>query len=313
MQHLWSLANVKLDRSWLTIGSFDGVHKGHQEIIRRLSAGAQAAGAPAVVLSFYPHPSVVLGKRKHSFYLTSPEDRAELLAKLGADIVITHPFNREIAQMSARDFIVYLCERLNMERLWVGYDFALGRGREGNVPTLRTLGEEFGFNVEEMQPVKLKGQVVSSSHIRSLLQNGDVETAARFLGRPYRLSGRVVSGEGRGRTLGIPTANLNLWEETLVPAPGVYVTRVNALGAEHGAVTNVGFRPTFEPAPSAPRVETLLLDYSGDLYGEYMHLDFLFRLREERKFADAESLLRQIDQDIEEARKKLASQPQEPL
>jgi riboflavin kinase / FMN adenylyltransferase len=306
MQHLWSLANLKLDRSWLTIGSFDGVHRGHQEIVRKLSTGARSAEAPAVVLSFYPHPSVVLGKRKHSFYLTSPEDRAELLGKLGADIVVTHPFNPEIAQMTARDFTAHLFTHLGMERLWVGYDFAMGRGREGNVPTLRKLGEEFGFEVEDLQPVKLDGQIVSSSYIRSLLQEGKVELAAHFLGRPYRLSGRVISGEGRGRTIGIPTANLNLWEETLVPSPGVYVTKVSALGIVHGAVTNVGFRPTFEPAPSAPRVETLLLDYSGDLYGEFIHLDFLTRLREEKRFPDVQSLLAQIDRDIENARKVLA-------
>jgi riboflavin kinase / FMN adenylyltransferase len=307
MQHLWSLANVNIDRSWLTIGSFDGVHRGHQEIVRRLSAGARSAEAPAVVLSFYPPPAVVLGKREHSFYLTTPEERAELLGQLGADIVVTHPFNREIAKISARDFIVYLYNHLKMERISVGYDFAMGRGREGNVPTLRKLGDEFGFTVEDVSPVKVDDQVVSSSHIRSLLLDGDVEEAARFLGRPYRLSGRVISGEGRGRTMGIPTANLNIWEETLVPAPGVYVTRVHALGKVHDAVTNIGFRPTFEPSSSAPRVETLLFEYSGDLYGEYIHLDFFFRLREERKFPDADSLLKQIDQDIQRAKEKLAS------
>jgi riboflavin kinase / FMN adenylyltransferase len=306
MQHLWSLANVNLDSSWLTIGSFDGVHRGHQEIIRDLSAGARSAGVPAVVLSFYPHPSVVLGKRKHSFYLTSPEERAELLGNLGADIVVTHPFNMEIAQISARDFISYLYDHLRMKRLEVGYDFAMGKGREGNLPVLRQLGIEFGFEVKDIQPVKLDGKIVSSSYIRGLLEEGKVEEAARFLGRPYRLIGRVVSGEGRGRTIGIPTANLSLWEETLVPAPGVYVTQVHARGSVHGAVTNVGFRPTFEPAPTAPRVETLLLDYSGDLYGEYINLDFLFRLREEKRFPDVQSLLEQIDRDIESARKILA-------
>jgi riboflavin kinase / FMN adenylyltransferase len=313
MQHLWSLANVNLDRSWLTIGSFDGVHRGHQEIVRNLSAGARSVGAPAVVLSFYPHPSVVLGKRKHSFYLTSPEERAELLGSLGADIVVTHPFNMDIAQIPARDFVSYLFNHLKMERLKVGYDFAMGRGREGDIPTLRKLGEEFGFEVEDIQPVMLDGQTVSSSFIRRLLQEGNVEEAARFLGRYYRLSGRVVSGEGRGRTMGIPTANLSLWEETLVPAPGVYVTRVHVKGAVHGAVTNVGFRPTFEPTPAAPRVETLLLNYSGDLYGEHISLDFLSRLREERRFPDAKSLLEQIDRDIESARKALASGPKDPV
>jgi riboflavin kinase / FMN adenylyltransferase len=313
MQHLWSLANVNLDRSWLTIGSFDGVHRGHQEIVRNLSAGAHSVGAPAVVLSFYPHPSVVLGKRKHSFYLTSPEERAELLGMLGADIVVTHPFNPDIAQIEARDFVAYMHHHLKMERLKVGYDFAMGRGREGNVPALQKLGEEFGFEVEDIQPVKLDGRTVSSSFIRSLLQEGKVEEAARFLGRYYRLSGRVVSGEGRGRTMGIPTANLSLWEETLVPAPGVYVTHVHTRGAVYGAVTNVGFRPTFEPAPAAPRVETLLLDYSGDLYGEQISLDFLSRLREERRFPDAKSLLDQIDRDIQSAKNVLASGPKDPV
>jgi riboflavin kinase / FMN adenylyltransferase len=178
MQHSWSLDPLQLKNSWVTIGSFDGVHRGHQAIVEKLCAGAHSVGSQAVVLTFYPHPSIVLGKRKDPVYLTGPEERAELLGKLGADYVVTHPFNHEVAAMSARDFVMLMHKHLGMQKLLVGYDFALGRGREGDVPALTRLGEEFGFSVDVMPAVNTDGEVVSSSQIRNLLLEGQVEAAA---------------------------------------------------------------------------------------------------------------------------------------
>jgi riboflavin kinase/FMN adenylyltransferase len=291
----------------LTIGSFDGVHRGHQEILKTLTAGAHQAGVLAVVLTFYPHPSAVLKKRQDSFYLTTPEERAELLGKLGVDYVITHPFNLQVASLSARDFMSSLQEHLQMGRLMVGYDFALGRGREGDANRLQELGQELGYTLELFKAFRLGDQVVSSSGVRAALVEGDIQTTNELLGRPYRISGRVVPGDGRGRTIGVPTANLEVWSQRVIPRPGVYVCQVFVKGKRFGAVTNVGFRPTFEPQAVTPRVETHLMDYEGDLYGCEIQLDFLARVRDEQRFPNVQALVNQIYQDIGEAKKYLSS------
>lgn len=306
MVHYWSLDDVRLNNSWLTIGSFDGVHLGHQEIVGNLTSGAHAAGAPAVVLTFYPHPSIVLGKRNGSFYLTSPEDKASLLTHLGVDVVITHPFNREVAAMTAAEFMNRLNEHLGLKRLCVGYDFALGRGREGDVPTLRRLGKELGYTLEVFPPVKVDDQVVSSSRIREMLTLGEVAQAARLLGRPYSVKGEVTRGDGRGRTIGIPTANLAVWEELILPAAGVYVGQAVVSGQTFGAVTNIGIRPTFSSNSSSPHIEAHILDFDGDLYSRQIELTFLQRVRSEMRFPNAQALVEQIHQDIALARQILS-------
>lgn len=305
MLHYWSLQDVNLKSSWLTIGSFDGVHLGHQEIVGKLTAGAHASGVPAVVLTFYPHPAVVLGKRNNTFYLTTPEERASLLGNLGVDMVITHPFNREIAELTAYQFMSYLVEHLSPSRLWVGYDFALGRGREGDVTTLQQLGQELGYLVEVMQPVRLEEEVISSSRVRALILEGEVRKAAELLGRPYRVSGRVVPGDGRGRTIGIPTANLSLWEHLVIPKTGVYACKAVVNSQEYGAVTNIGVRPTFKSDSPSPTVEVHILDFDKDLYGNHVHLDFIDRLRGERRFSGVSALVEQIHRDIDITREIL--------
>lgn len=305
MGHFWSLEEIQLNDAWLTIGSFDGVHRGHQEIIHYLTGGANAAGAPAVVLTFFPHPAVVLGKRQDPFYLTSPVERAELLEKFGVDMVITHPFNLQVAQTSARDFVSEIYNHLHFSHLWVGHDFALGRGREGNVPTLQKFGEELGYQLHVLEPVKAGSEVVSSSLVRKALADGDVEQAAHLLGRPYRIPGKVIHGDGRGRSLGIPTANLEIWAERAIPKAGVYVCQAQVDGKSWGAVTNIGIRPTFENQPASPRVETHLLEFDRDLYGQEISLEFISRLRDEQRFSSVQELVDQIHQDIELARKAL--------
>lgn len=305
MQHYWTLPNLDLRGSWLTIGSFDGVHLGHQALIRELIAGAHAEGFSAVVLTFHPHPAVVLNKRKDFSYLSSPEGKVDLLAGLGVDIVVTHPFNLQVAQISAHDFILKLVQNLKMRRLCVGHDFALGRGREGDLPALTCLGDELGYNIDVVEPVKLDGQVVSSSWVRQALSDGDVELAERLLGRPYKIIGEVVHGDSRGRSLGFPTANLEVWADRTLPKPGVYACWANIDGIDYPAVTNVGFRPTFDNQPQRPRVEAHLLDFEGDLYHRTLRLSFIRRLRDEVRFNNIQALIIQMHQDVREGRQIL--------
>jgi riboflavin kinase / FMN adenylyltransferase len=305
MQHLWLLEEVNLSASWLTIGSFDGVHLGHREIIRRLTVGARSEGVPAVVLTFFPHPAVVLGKRNGPFYLSTPEEKAVILGGLGVDYVITHPFNPEIASMTAREFIARLDTHLSMQRLIVGHDFALGRGRQGDVPTLTQLGDEFGYYLEAIPPLIRDQKAVSSSRIREFLVEGNVSQANLLLGRPYKISGVVKPGDGRGRTVGIPTANLAVWENLIIPATGVYVCRAEVAGKIFDSVTNIGVRPTFKTEQTSASIEAHLLDFDGDLYDTTIGLTFIQRLRGEKRFSGVKELVQQIHRDIDQARRIL--------
>ena len=307
MQHFGSLDDAQLPNCWLTIGSFDGVHLGHQEIVRKLVGGAHAEGLPAVVLTFSPPPAVVLQKRLHPAYLTSPTERAGLLGQLGVDVVITHPFTLELANTGAAEFTTWVHQHLHFSHLYVGYDFALGRGRQGNVAFLKEYGMQLGYTMNIQEPISNGGQVISSSQIRRALAEGEMSQANRLLGRPYRLSGKVVHGDGRGRTIGIPTANLALPAERVVPKSGVYVCLAQVEQVAFPAVTNIGVRPTFENQPVLPQVETHLLDYNQDLYGKHIDLDFVERLRDEQRFASIESLVNQIQSDINRARDILDS------
>ncbi|MGB9669095.1 MAG: bifunctional riboflavin kinase/FAD synthetase [Anaerolineales bacterium] len=307
MQHYWSLENVTLDTSWLSIGTFDGVHLGHQEIIRTLTQGAHADHKQAVVVTFFPHPAMVLGKKEGRYYLSTPEERAEDLGNLGVDIVITHPFNLQVAQLSAEEFLTRIKEKLNFSNLLVGYDFALGKNREGNVEKLKELSAKLNYSLRVIPALRVDGQIVSSSLLRKMLTEGKIEVVNRFLGRPFRLQGAVITGDGRGRTLGIPTANLEILAERLVPLEGVYVCKAKIHNQLVGAVVNVGVRPTFEENPVAPRVEAHLLDFNEDIYGETISLEFHHRLREERKFPSRDALIEQIQTDIQQARQYLNS------
>lgn len=306
MQHFFALDNVHLEGVWLTIGSFDGVHRGHQEIIRNLTAEAHQNGASAVVLTFFPHPAEVLRGRNFPFYLTSPEEKAEILGDLGVDVVITHPFNREVAATPAAEFMKQLHRHLGMRHLKVGYDFALGRNRTGDVQALSEIGKTLGYTVEQIPPFMWDDQVVSSSRIRFLLGAGQVVEAAQLLGRNFSITGKVVLGDQRGRTIGFPTANLDPWQMRAIPAAGVYVCRTAVDGIAYDAVTNIGVRPTFEATPVPPRVEAHLLDFNGNLYGTSLKLEFITRLRGEQRFTSVNELITQIHRDVEAARQILA-------
>ena len=290
----------------LAIGGFDGVHLGHQALIGAMVKKAHAAGQAAVVLTFFPHPAVVLRGPQQSFYLTTPDEKAEYVAKLGVDALVTHPFSQEVAAIRASDFVQRLVDHAGMRELWCGPDFALGNKREGTVDFLRARGAEHGFSVQVVPPLELDGQVVSSTRIRQALREGQVEEAARLLGRPFRASGSVVKGAQRGRQLGIPTANMAIWDEHVVPAVGVYACRAHTAAGARQAVVNIGFRPTFEGGEARPVVEAHLLDFAGDLYDSQVQLEFIARLRPEMKFSGVEALLVQIKQDIVRARQLLA-------
>jgi riboflavin kinase / FMN adenylyltransferase len=301
VQHYRSLADVSLQNAWLTIGVYDGVHRGHQAILRQLAAGAHANGAPAVLLTFDPHPAVVLAGRELKL-LTTPEERAELAAALGLDAIITHPFDRAVSGMSAQGFMVVLKERLGLSHLLIGYDFALGKGREGNAGRLSELGRELGYSVRVIDAVSDESGVISSTEIRKLVSVGSVDAAANLLGRPYALSGPVIHGDGRGRRINIPTANIHYPESKLLPANGIYACRAR-LGADlFAAATNIGFNPTFTPDKRTVNVEAHILDFDRDLYGQELELEFVARLRDELKFNSVDALLAQIHADIEQTR-----------
>lgn len=311
MQHFYGLQDVQIQNAWLTIGSFDGVHLGHQKILKELTAGAHAVGEPAVVLTFYPHPSVVLRGPKQAFYLTLPEEKARLLAEMGVDYVITHPFTRQVAGISAERFVRTLKDHLGFKQLWVGYDFALGRDREGDVPALKKFGEAMDFQVQEVAALSAKDAVISSSRIRQMLVEGQIEQANQLLGRAFSLTGSVMHGDGRGKLLGIPTANLGMDEHLAVPGAGVYACWAIFKGQRFPAVTNVGVRPTFETELVQARVEAHILDFSQEIYDQKLTLEFHAFLRGERRFDGPDALVAQIHQDILTAREILSVSSQD--
>jgi len=301
MQHFHNVEEIHLEESWLTIGSFDGVHLGHQQIIRDLVKGAHDNGQPAVVVTFHPHPQLIIKKEGRPFYLTLPGKRAQLLGDLGVDIVLTYPFSSETSQMRANEFIALLHQRLQFSRLWVGYDFALGRNREGDPAYLKNLGQQFGYALKEILPYSIDGELVSSSRIRKSIREGEMREAAALLGRPFEVTGTVVVGENRGKSLGFATSNLDVPQEIVDIKPGVYACLTDVDGQTWKAVTNIGFRPTFGDGILSPRIEAHLLEFSGSLYGEELSLKFVERLRDEMKFDQVSALQAQIKADIDQA------------
>ena len=305
MEHYRSLDDVYLQDSWLTIGVFDGVHRGHQEILANLTAGAHQEEAPAVVLTFWPHPAVVLGKRYDLKTLTTPEERADLLGALGVDVVITQTFTPEFARLSAWDFMRRVSRRLDLRSLWIGYDFALGHNREGDLERLTEIGEDLGYRVQAIGPVKNGEDVISSSLIRKRISLGQVAHAAENLGRFYALSGPVVHGDGRGRRINIPTANIDYPKDKVIPVNGVYACWAWIGEERHPAAVNIGINPTFTPDKETSNVEAHILDFDRELYGQELKLEFVEYLREELRFNSVEALLEQIHADIAKTREIL--------
>lgn len=285
----------------LTIGKYDGLHVAHQSLIRHIRERAAQLGAQSGMVTFDPHPAAVLSPSGPPPLLTTVPEKIALLEGMGLDVLVLLPFTRETMQTRAADYLEFLASGLHPRELWVGEDFALGYKREGNVTFIRQWAEPRGIEVFTIPLVEMNGEVVSGSRVRALLDEGSVEEAARLLGRLPSVTGVVVEGDKRGRTIGFPTANLIPDPGRAIPANGVYATRaLLADGEAVPSVTNVGTRPTFEG--SRRQVETHLLDWSGDLYGQEITVQFLHRLREERKFAGIEALVAQIRADAEQAR-----------
>lgn len=304
MQHSHSLDDLRLQEAWLTVGIFDGVHRGHQEILRPMVAGAHAAGAPAVVLTFFPHPAVVLGGKTDFKCLTTPDERAALLGSYGVDEVITLTFDHALADQSAGEFMGRLSKNLGLRQLFIGYDTALGRGREGNAARLTELGKELGYAVQVVPPLSDERGIISSTRIRADVAAGKVSVAAAALGRPYFVTGLVIHGDGRGRTLDIPTANIQILAGKVLPAYGIYACRAWVEEKDYAAATSIGVRPTFfRSDPPAPTIEAHLLDFAGDLYGQAVRLEFVEYLRPEEKYGSIQELMEQIHKDILQTRR----------
>ncbi len=298
MRHYQSLDELSLNNSWVTIGSFDGVHRGHQEIFKALSGQAHQNGAEAVVITFFPHPVVVLQGIETAFYLTDPEEKARIMGEFGIDHVITLPFTSEFASQPAAFFIEKLVTHLVMRQVLGGVDFALGRNREGNIEVLKKLGEELNFTVHIIPAITEEGKRISSTDIRHQIIEGRVAEAAELLGRVYSIKGEIVVGDQRGKSIGFPTANLDFWPKLLIPRNGVYATWGRIKDHWYPAVTNIGLRPTFENNSGTPRIEAHLIGFSGDVYGKPMQLDFIKFLRPEKRFPSVEELHKQIDADV---------------
>jgi riboflavin kinase/FMN adenylyltransferase len=296
-------------RSVVTIGVFDGVHRGHQRIIGHTVQRARELGVSSVVVTFDPHPSEVVRPGSHPAVLTEAARKAELVETLGVDVLCVIPFTLEFSHLSAETFVHdVLVEHLHAAEVVVGENFRFGHKAAGDVPLLERLGRTFGFTVDDAALVSAgeHSPVVSSTFIRSCVDAGDIETAAAALGRPHRIEGIVVRGDRRGAKLGFPTANLAVTTHAAVPADGVYAAWAVRRGQAEPlrAAVSIGTNPTF--AGRERRVEAYLLDFSGDLYGERLALDFVARLREQRRYDGVEALVEQIHRDVEDARAALA-------
>lgn len=286
----------------LTLGVFDGLHLGHQKIMATVVERAKAIGAVPTAITFDPHPRAVLLPENAPPLLQTLDQRLGALEVLGIRQTIIIPFSKEFAATNAEEFLRDIVkERLHAREVYLGKGFAFGKGRAGNIRLLREMSLELGFFADEVEEVQLRGQRISSSQIRQLLLEGKVNLARRMLGRPYGVEGRVIHGQQRGRTIGFPTANL-MTLNRVVPRAGVYVTATLIEGAWRRSITNIGVRPTFE-TDSQPTIETYVLDWDGDLYGDVIRVRFLHRVRDERKFAGIEELKTQISRDLRRAKR----------
>ena len=281
----------------LTIGTFDGVHIGHREIIDRLVKSAREKNHLAVVLTFFPHPRMVLQKDTSIRLIDTLKEKQQLLSDLGVDVVVIHPFSKEFSRQTADEFTRdILVKAFNIEHLIIGYDHRFGRNREATVDDLINAGETYGFTVEKIEAQEIASVNVSSTKIRTALEEGKMKIATDYLNRPFRLCGKVIEGEKIGRTIGFPTANLQIEEEyKLMPCDGVYFIQSQLENTLVYGMMNVGFRPTLEGEKRS--FEVHFFDFKQDLYGALLHIDLLELIRKERKFDSLEMLKAQLEED----------------
>jgi riboflavin kinase/FMN adenylyltransferase len=299
--------NAEIQRpTVLTLGVFDGLHLGHQLIMTTVAERARAIGAVPTVITFDPHPRAVLHPESAPPLLQTFDQKIEALGILGIEQTIIIRFTKEFAQIRAEEFLQdVIGERLQAREVYLGRGFAFGHNREGNIDLLRRVSSRLGFHADEVPEVRLRGRRISSSRVREVLAQGKVNLARRMLGRPYGVEGRVVRGDERGHRLGFPTANL-MPQNRVIPLGGVYVTATLIDNEWRRSVTNIGTRPTFETA-AEPLVETHVMNWSGDLYGDVVRVRFLYRLRAEKKFESVEQLRHQIETDIGRAHRYFGS------
>ena len=281
----------------LTIGTFDGVHIGHRKIIQRLVKSAQEKNHLAVVLTFFPHPRMVLQKDTSIRLIDTLNEKQQLLEELGVDVLVIHPFSKEFSRQTADEFIRdILVQSFDIDHLIIGYDHRFGRNREATVDDLINAGSTYGFSVEKIEAQEIASVNVSSTKIRTALEEGKMKVATDFLSRPFRLSGKVITGEKIGRTIGFPTANLQIEEDyKLLPCDGVFFIKTQFENSCFYGMMNVGFRPTLEGQQRS--FEVHLFDFSQDLYGEILQVDLLELIRKEKKFASLEDLKTQLEED----------------
>ncbi len=288
----------------LTIGVFDGVHRGHRHLLDRLIRRSRP-GFRSAVVTFSNHPSAVLRPDHPVSFLTTPEDKMGMLREHGIDLVIPLEFTPELSQVGADEFARLLVDSLNMKGLVVGPDFAFGRGRQGNEAYLTEVGRELGFWVETVEPLLVDGGPVRSRRIRDAVSGGGLAMGNLLLGRKFQLAGEVVRGDGRGRDLGFPTANVNVPGGMLLPGDAIYATWALVDGQRLPSATSIGIRPTFDLTERL--VEVYIMDFAEDLYGKTIGVEFVERLREQEKFSGIDALIHQVNQDVADARRSLAA------
>ncbi len=293
----------------VTVGTFDGVHRGHWEVLQEIRRRAEATGRRSVLVTFDPHPLRIVRPEHAPPLLTTPVEKKEILAESGLDWAVFISFTETLSRYSPREFVEdVLVGRLGVDELVIGYDHGFGRDRSGDADTLRAIGSELGFAVDVVPPVATGGEPVSSSRIRRAVADGRMEEARACLGRPYSVRGVVVRGDGRGRQLGFPTANLKVQHaDKLIPPSGIYAVRGATRSGVHMGALHMGPRPTFQGSP--PTMELHLLDFSGDLYGEEVRVDFVRRLRDVQPFDGAAALVAQMRRDVAAARGVLDRDP----
>ncbi len=288
----------------LTIGAFDGLHRGHRELLQAMMCQAERSDRSSAVVTFDPLPRAVLQPHSNTVCLTAVEDKIELLSQWGLDVLVVVAFTRELARTSANSFVQVLRRQLRMAELWIGWDFALGHKREGDAAALERLGGAMGFGVHVVEPVSEGSTVISSTKIRQLIVAGRVREAAGMLGRRYQVRATVVAGRGRGRRLGYPTANLDLCDHCAFPRSGVFAAYVLYGEERYRSVVNIGCRPTF--AEKERVIEAHLLGFEGTLYGDLLRLQLVERLRPEHRFSGPEALAAQIEKDVARTSELLA-------
>ena len=301
MNHIDEVNTTKNQVIYATIGAFDGVHIGHQHLVRSMFKQAQKDSAQSLVITFHPHPAVLLRSLSLPFYITTPSEKQSIFQKLGVDFILDLKFTKKMSGMDPDQFMDMVLDQYPINQLWLGKDFALGKKRSGNLTVLREIGKEKGFSIIDCPLIEDVHGKISSSEIRNWIITGNFPPTTIALNRYYSLEGKVIYGDSRGRKIGFPTANLEVWEGKLLPKPGVYATWITIEDQIYPSVTNVGVRPTFESTDTIPRIEAHIFDFDEDIYKKQVQLHFVENIRIEKKFNSIDELINQIQRDATQA------------